>query len=85
MTIKVYRGAASADSVVWVADGRIVAYANDEEIAVRFMTGGTQNSSSWRVSIDSTDFADLAAAMFKADPDRATKAFGKALASIEIT
>ncbi|RUW60377.1 hypothetical protein [Mesorhizobium sp. M7A.F.Ca.US.008.03.1.1] len=80
MTIKVYRGAASANTSVWVSDGTIRAHANVEEIAVRFATGGPLKASAWRISIDSTDFAELAAAMVKADAERASKAFEQALA-----
>lgn len=81
MTIKVHRGPLTTNWTTWITDGSILAYANGEQITVSFVTGGPQKASSWRVHIDSEDFAELAAAMLKADPERASKAFNLALAS----
>ncbi|MER9315515.1 hypothetical protein NKI31_08380 [Mesorhizobium sp. M0659] len=85
MAIEIYRHALSTGLGTLTSNGRFAAYAGGEEVSVRFETGGSVRGSTWRVAIDSTDFADLAAAMFKADPERAAKAFGKALATTKIT
>ena len=56
-----------------------------EEVVIRFETGGFERATNWSVSIDTNSFNALALAMLKADKDRATKAFGKALSLIKLS
>lgn len=83
MAIEVWRGPASTGLAARLEDARIMARQNDEYVAIVFETGGGIRGSQWNLFIASTDFAELAAAMIKADRHRAVRAFGKAQAAIK--